>query len=216
MEHIDASAVGNHREVLLSELAGKATIVLKLKKYGDYTKNSPEVKNLIAILKDKERQGYEYEVAEASFDLLIRRTLGLYKPIGDLQSWHIESHKERGANSQTVGKTSLMVNGQEIMGMASCVGPVETIDAALRNALGKECPFLSQISLIDYRVRVLSPEAATAAKVRVFISCSDGVSSWDTVGVHQNIIEASWEALVDSYEYYYNTSARNNGTSGNE
>jgi 2-isopropylmalate synthase len=207
MEHIDARLVGNERRILLSELAGKSTIVDKLSRYGSFDKNSVEVEALIKELKDRERNGYEYEAAEASFDILIRKILKLYKPLAELGNYHLESYKTWESPSKTVGRIFMRVNEKEVMGAAVGIGPVETLDAALRNALAGFYPFMGTISLTDYKVRVLNPETAgTGAKVRVFISFTDHQqNSWDTVGVSENIVEASWEALVDSFEYYYNT-----------
>jgi len=204
MEHTDSKLVGNHRKVLLSELAGKSTIVEKLRRYGDFTKNSPVVGELIKILKNREREGYEYEAAEASFDILIRKAIGRFVPIMELKNYHLESYKTWETPSKTVGRIFMSSDGKETMGAAVGVGPVGTLDAALRDALEAHHPFLRNITLTDYRVRVLNPEHGAAAKVRVFITCSDHQSSWDTVGVNENIIEASWEALVDSLDYYYN------------
>ncbi|MCX7788281.1 MAG: citramalate synthase [Spirochaetes bacterium] len=207
MEHINAKLVGNERRILLSELAGKSTVLDKLSKYGTFEKNSEEVESLIQILKDREVKGYEYEAAEASFDLLIRKTLKIYKPLMELNNYHLESYKTWESPSKTVGRIFLRINGKDVMGAAVGVGPVETLDAALRNAIEHFYPFIKDISLTDYKVRVLNPETAgTAAKVRVFISFTDHhQNTWDTVGVSENIVEASWEALVDSLDYYYNT-----------
>ncbi|MEW5814020.1 MAG: citramalate synthase [Spirochaetota bacterium] len=204
MEHIDASLVGNERRILLSELAGKSTIVRKLAKYGDFDKNSETVEQLINQLKNKEQEGYEYEAAEASFDLIIRKAIGRYKPLLQLNNYHLESYKTCDAPSKTVGRLFLSSNGRDIMGAAVGIGPVETLDSALRDALMPLHPFIQDVSLIDYKVRVLNPQKAAAAKVRVFITSTDHKQTWDTVGVSENIIEASWEALVDSMEYYYN------------
>jgi 2-isopropylmalate synthase len=205
MEHIDSSLVGNERKVLLSELAGKSTVVEKLGKYGSFTKKDAVVSQLIGLLKEKERGGYEYEAAEASFDLLVRRALDLYEPILTIRNYHLESYKAFETPSKTVGRIFMTAHEKELMGAAVGVGPVETLDAAVRDALEPHYPFIKKISLTDYRVRVLNPELASAAKVRVFITSTDHAGrSWDTVGVHENIVEASWEALVDSLEYYYN------------
>lgn len=205
MEHIDGSLVGNERQVLLSELAGRSTIVDKLKPYGAFDKKSPEVGALLESLKSRERDGYEYEAAEASFDILMRKTIGQYRQLVELKNYHLETYKTADTESKTVGRMFLTSEAKEIMGAAVGVGPVETLDEALRDALRAHHPWLSRIHLVDYRVRVLNPERETAAKVRVFISSSDHTHTWDTVGVHENIVEASWEALVDSLEYYYNT-----------
>jgi 2-isopropylmalate synthase len=205
MEHIDASVVGNERRILLSELAGKSTVIEKLAKHGTFTKDDAVVKDLINLLKEKESFGYEYEAAEASFDLLVRRALGTYRPILELRNYHLESYKAHATPSKTVGRIFMSSDGKELMGAAVGVGPVETLDAALRDALLPHHPFIANVSLTDYRVRVLNPERASAAKVRVFITSADHEGhSWDTVGVHENIVEASWQALVDGLEYYYN------------
>lgn len=205
MEHIDASLVGNNRHVLLSELAGKSTVVEKLKKYGSFEKNSPVVTTLLETVKNKENAGYEYEAAEASFDLLVLKALGRYTQLIKLNNYHLESYKSSDLQSNTVGRLFLQQDNQVLMGAAVGVGPVGTLDAALRNALEEVFPFIADISLIDYRVRVLNPEKASGAKVRVFITCTDHKTSWETVGVNENIVEASWEALVDALEFYYNT-----------
>ncbi|MFW6214709.1 MAG: citramalate synthase [Alkalispirochaetaceae bacterium] len=208
MEHIDAALVGNERHILLSELAGKSTVVAKLKRYGAFDKNSPEVGKLTRTLKEKERQGYEYEAAEASFDLMIRKELGNYEPVLELKNYHLESFKTADAPSKTVGRIFMQVDNLETMGAAVGIGPVETLDHAIRDALRQHHPWIDRINLTDYRVRVLNPESAAAARVRVFISSSDHERSWDTVGVHENIVEASWEALVESIEWYYNNHVR--------
>jgi 2-isopropylmalate synthase len=204
IEHIDSALVGNTRTIILSELAGKSTIVKKLSKYGDFDKNSDVVKNLTNKLKSLEQDGYEYEAAEASFDLIIRKMLGLYKPLFELRNYHLETYKLGGAPSKTVGRIFCKLETQEVMGAAVRVGPVETLDTALRDALTSVFPFIGKIKLIDYRVRVLDPEMASGAKVRVFVTSTDGSQDWDTVGVSENIIEASWQALLDSFEFYYN------------
>lgn len=214
MEHTDSKLVGNERRVLLSELAGKSTIVDRLQKYGSFDKNSPVVNTLIKMLKDRERQGYEYEAAEASFDLLVRKALDRYTPLMELKNYHLETYKTLETPSKTVGRIFMNSEGKEIMGAAVGVGPVETLDSALREALEPHHPFLQEVALTDFRVRVLNPESAAAARVRVFITLSDHHHSWDTVGVNENIIEASWEALVDSLDYYYNNYVLEGQSSG--
>jgi 2-isopropylmalate synthase len=204
MEHIDSNLVGNTRHIILSELAGKSTIVNKLAKYGEFTKSSAEVAELIQKLKHLEQEGFEYEAAEGSFDLIMRKTLKRYTPLLDLHNYHLESYKSGDSPSKTVGRIFLKVKGKEVMGAAVRIGPVETLDAALRDALLPIYPFIDKVKLTDYKVRVLNPEKASAAKVRVFITSSDSNHDWDTVGVSENIVEASWQALIDSFEYYYN------------
>jgi 2-isopropylmalate synthase len=211
MEHIDSRLVGNERRILLSELAGKSTIVDKLSRYGEFDKNSPEVEKLIQTLKEKENLGYEYEAAEASFDILIRKVLGVFTPLARLCNYHLESYKTGGVPAKTVGRMFLRVDDKEVMGAAVGIGPVETLDGALRSALTPFFPFIANIGLTDYKVRVLNAETGGAAsKVRVFTSYTDHRQhAWDTVGVSENIVEASWEALVDSLDYYFNTFIQN-------
>jgi 2-isopropylmalate synthase len=204
MEHVDGALVGNERRVLLSELAGKSTIVKKLAKFGDFDKSSEVVARILSRLKQLEEQGYEYEAAEASFELVMRKALGLYRPILELGNYHLENYKAGDTRAKTVGRIFVRVDNNTLMGAAVGDGPVDTLNGALRDALLPLHPFLRKLKLTDYRVRVLNPERATAAKVRVFITTSDGEKSWDTVGVDENIIEASWQALVDAVEYYYN------------
>ena len=211
MEHIDGSLVGNERRIVLSELAGKSTVVEKLREYGDFTKSSAVVDELTLLLKRKENDGYEYEAAEASFDLLVRRALKLYTPLVALRNYHLESYKSADAPSKTVGRIFLQSDERELLGAAVCVGPVDTLDHALRDALIPVFPWLEKITLTDYRVRVLNPESGAGAKVRVFVTFSDHERSWDTVGVNENIVEASWEALVDSIEFYYNAVVKERG-----
>jgi 2-isopropylmalate synthase len=203
MEHVDGALVGNERRILLSELAGKSTILPRLARYGDFDKSSKEVARLLEELKRLEQEGYEYEAAEASFDLVIRKALGRHRPMLELGNYHLEAYQAGATPSKTVGRIFVRVDGNLLMGAAVGVGPVDTLNMALRDALMPIYPFLKRIKLTDYRVRVLNPEEATAAKVRVFITTSDGEESWDTVGVSENVIEASWQALLDSIEYYH-------------
>jgi 2-isopropylmalate synthase len=213
MEHVDGAMVGNERRVLLSELAGKSTMVKKLARYGDFEKSSEVVGFLLEQLKGLEEKGYEYEAAEASFDLVIRKALKLYKPLLELSNYHMENYKSGDTPAKTVGRLFVRVNGNLLMGAAVGDGPVDTLSGALRDALLPLHPFLKKLKLTDYRVRVLNPEKATAARVRVFITTSDGEQTWDTVGVDENIIQASWQALVDGLEYYYNNFVAENGGS---
>jgi len=204
MEHIEGALVGNERRVVLSELAGKSTIVKKLSKYGQFDKSQEVVSRLLGELKRLESLGFEYEAAEGSFDLVMRKALGLYTPILELSNYHLEDFKSGDTRTKTVGRIFVRVNGNLLMGAAVGDGPVDTLSNALRDALRPLYTFLTKIKLIDYRVRVLNPERASAAKVRVFITTTDGEETWDTVGVSENIIDASWQALVDAIEYYHN------------
>ena len=221
MEHIDAELVGNSRRVLLSELAGKATIAYKLSRFGEYDKNTDEVKNLTRLLKEKEQLGYEYESAEASFDLLIRKELNIYEPFFELIDYGtIVEHNaikmpdvdEKGGKNyidMVRAHVRLKVDGEEYSGIANSQGPVGALDAALRKALLPKYPFVSDVVLSDYKVRVLNSEQASEAMVSVHITSKSkkkdwSLKNWTTVGVSANIIEASWLALIDSLEYAYN------------
>ncbi len=204
MEHISPKKVGNERRILLSELAGKSTIVAYLQKHGEFSKKDPIVQGIIQELKQREQDGYEYETAEASFELIILRALGKMKSIIQLKNYHIEQFKSFTNPAQTVCRIFVQYKGKELMGAATGNGPVEALDTALRHSLGHDLPTINNIKLIDYRVRVIDPENNTSAKVRVFISFSDGTHSWETIGVNENIIEASWGAIMDGVEYYFN------------
>lgn len=203
MEHVQSQEVGNERHIILSELAGRSTILTRLSRYGSYTKQSPEVDSLVQILKEREEQGYEYEAAEASFDLLLRQVLNIYSPIIDLRNFHLELFKSGTLPTQSVARIFLNVKGSDVMGAGVGVGPIETLDATIRSALQTDYPFIEKISLSDYRVRVIDSESSVKAKVRVFVTSTDHTHQWNTVGVHQNIVEASWLAIIDSIEYYY-------------
>ncbi|XP_060085204.1 (R)-citramalate synthase-like [Ylistrum balloti] len=203
MEHIDPNTVGNERYILLSELAGKATILTFLNKYGTYEKNDPIVTHVTNVLKEKENDGFEYETATASFELIILRALNARTSLLQLKNYHIEQYKSFAHPSQTISRIFIQWKERELMGAAISNGPVEALDLSLRNALQHEFPEVKEIKITDYRVRVINPEQSTSAKVRVFITFSDTDNTWETIGVHQNILEASWDALIDGLEYYY-------------
>ncbi len=217
MEHMDAQAVGNTRRVLLSELAGRATVAVKLNRFGAFDKNAAEVKMLVAKLKRAEQIGYEYEAAEASFDLIIRQTLGQYRKLFELieygvsiESARMEAAEETMVPERTNAFVRVRVAGKELAGIAAGKGPVGSLDSALRKALVPVFPFIAELSLSNYKVRVLDgPTAATAASTRVLIETQSKnpnwpFKRWETIGVSANIIDASWQALVDSFEFIYN------------
>jgi len=204
MEHLDSSKVGNARRLLLSELAGKSTIVSKLRKFGSYDKKSEEVNKVIHHLKTLENKGYEYEAAEASFELIIRKILNIYHPLFELLHYEVESFQSGKENSKTFARVKVLINERTYSGAATGHGPVGALDAALRDAITRQLPFISNIKLVDYKVRVLNCKSAAQSKVRVFITSSNNNEKWTTVGVSENIIEASYEAILDSFEYIYN------------
>jgi 2-isopropylmalate synthase len=201
-EHISPELVGNHRTFLMSEVAGKNAILKTLKKIDpSITKTSREAKELIGILKEMEHDGYQFEAAETSFEMLVRKHLGKYKPFFKVQYYRIieedaESSKELSASAMI----KIVVDGQEEMTASEGNGPVNALDKALRKAIEVFYPNLKEMKLIDYKVRVID-SGASASKVRVLIESTDTRTNWTTVGVSTNIIEASMQALMDSIEY---------------
>ena len=202
-EHIDPELVGNEQRILISDQAGKSAILKKIERhYPNYDKNSPEVIALFDRLKEAENEGYQYEAADASFELLTRTLLDGYQPFFDLLGFRviIEKVKDHGIRSEATIKV-MAPDGEVEHTAADGDGPVNALDSALRKALERFYPSLQDVHLTDYKVRVLDTQAGTAAKVRVLIEASDGREHWGTVGVSENIIQASWEALTDSLEY---------------
>ncbi|HKZ07251.1 MAG TPA: citramalate synthase [Methylomirabilota bacterium] len=202
-EHVDPESVGNHRRVLVSELAGQSNILWKAREYGiDLDKNTPDARRILEMLKRLEDEGFQFEGAEASFELLMERALGNHRPYFELQGFRVIV-EEQGNGTEPVAEATvkLRVRGIEEHTAASGNGPVNALDHALRKALEDFYPSLRQMSLLDYKVRILDESKATAAKTRVLITSGDGDETWGTVGVADNIIEASWQALVDSIEY---------------
>jgi 2-isopropylmalate synthase len=202
-EHILPESVGNERHILISEGSGASSVLLKAIELGmDLKKSSPEVKEILEALKALEKQGYSYEAADASFRILVQKVLRKHKPFFELEGFRVVIEKN-GKDKPCISEASVKVRvGKEV---EHCVaegdGPVNALDRALRNALTRFYPAIEKVFLTDFRVRILDPEEATAAKTRVIIESSDGEQNWGTVGVSGNIIEASWEALVDSVEY---------------
>lgn len=202
-EHIDPELVGNEQRILVSDQAGRSAIVKKIERaYPDYDRNSPEVMALFNRLKTAESEGYQYEAAEASFELLTHKVFNGYQSFFDLLGFRviIEKFTDHSIHSEATIKV-MEPNGGIEHTAADGDGPVNALDNALRKALERFYPSLRDVYLTDYKVRVLDTQAGTAAKVRVLIEASDGQEHWGTVGVSENIIEASWEALTDSLEY---------------
>jgi 2-isopropylmalate synthase len=201
-EHIDPTMVGNDRKFIMSEVSGKNTIISSIQRVEpSLTKESPQTKEILEILKDLEHQGFQFEGAEASFELIIRRHLGMYQPFFQLDYFKIIEEEKQGEDGCSASALiKVIVNGQEEMTAAEGNGPVNAIDKAIRKVLGMFYSNLKDFHLTDFKVRVLDG-ANTAAKVRVLIETTDGVDYWSTIGVSTNIIEASVQALVDSIEY---------------
>ena len=202
-ELVDPAEVGNERTFLMSEVAGRSAVLSLIQKVDPaITKDSPETRQILDKLKEMEHQGYQYEGAESSFELIIRKMLGKYKPFFELKDFKVivsEPAKRGECNSSAMIKVK--VGDQEEITAAEGIGPVNALDNAVRKALSRFYPVINRMKLTDYKVRVLDSESATAAKVRVLIESTDGNEVWTTIGVSTDIIEASWKALADSIEY---------------
>ena len=196
-QHIDPSVVGNDMRLLVSELAGRATIELKGKALG-LEPDKDTVLRVVDRVKELESVGYSFEAAEASFELLLREEMGDRPHFFDLESWRvIVEHREDEVVSEATVK--LHANGQRIIATGEGNGPVNALDNALRSALVELFPRLASFDLVDYKVRIVSGEHGTDAVTRVLVETSDGTTEWSTVGVHENVIEASWRALEEAY-----------------
>ncbi len=200
-EHINPPLVGNKRRVLISELSGKSNILYKLKEKDTGLEDISLSKEILSRIKQLENQGYEFEGAEGSFELLVKKAGGKYKKLFEVEGFRVSV--ERRENEKVISEATVKLKiGKKIMHtVAEGNGPVNALDNALRKALEEEYPELSRMHLTDYKVRILDSKSATRAKTRVLIESSDGEERWGTVGVSTNIIEASWGALLDSIEY---------------
>ncbi|MEW6218066.1 MAG: citramalate synthase [Thermodesulfobacteriota bacterium] len=202
-EHIEPEQVGNIRRVLISELSGRSNILSKAKDFGiDIASTDPVVAGILADLKTLENQGFQYEGAEASFELLMRRAMGTHRRYFDLLGFRVIDQKDRDDDHpQAEATIRIKVGGDTVHTAALGEGPVNALDKALRKALTRFYPDLAQMKLDDYKVRVLPGVVGTGARVRVLIESSDHEAQWGTVGVSHDILEASWQALVDSITY---------------
>jgi 2-isopropylmalate synthase len=202
-EHIRPDLVGNSQRVLISDLAGKSNVLRKAEEFGiKLASDSPQLQDIVTTLKNLENEGFQFEAAEASFELLMKKSLGLHKRFFDLIGFRvmIEKRKE-GEEAFSEATIMVKVGGRIEHTAAEGKGPVNAIDHALRKALDKFYPELKDVKLHDYKVRVLTAGKGTSAKVRVLVESGDEEERWGTVGVSENIIEASYQALVDSIEY---------------
>jgi len=199
-EHIDPGSVGNTRHVLISDLAGRSNIVMKAKELGfDLGNDTAHLKTMLATIKDLEHKGYEFEAADGSLTLLIRRVLTGAPPRFTVDAYHVSMRSE-GGSSVCEATVKVRVGDRRAHTVADGDGPVNALDAALRSALVTIYPHLQSVRLTDYKVRIIDSTTGTAATTRVLIQSTDGVTEWGTIGVHENIIEASLQALVDSLE----------------
>jgi len=199
-EHIDPSLVGNKRRILVSELSGRSNIIARTHRHklgGDRRLMDKILAKVVAL----ENAGYQFEAADGSFDLLVRRSMDAFKPHFELIKYHVNVENGNGGSPTTLATVKIRCGDQVRHEVAEGDGPVNALDYAMRKALNGEFPALRKMRLVDYKVRVINSQAATAAGVRVVIESQDEDESWGTVGVSENIIEASWQALTDSYEY---------------
>jgi len=202
-EHIQPELVGNDRRVLISDNSGRSAVLKKIESLGiTLEKESPQVQALLSSLKNLEFEGYQFEGAEGSFELLIRKAVGNHTPSFELLGCRIIVEK-RQAHETPISEVTIMVKVGDVVEHTAAIGdgPVNALDHALRKALEKFYPQLKEVKLLDYKVRVLSGSLGTGSKVRVLIESGDHKEKWSTVGVSENIIEASWQALADSIEY---------------
>ena len=202
-EHIPPEKVGNKQRVLVSELSGASNIIYKAREYSiELQKDSPALKKVLNTIKELEHEGYHFEGAEGSFELILKKALGVYRPYFELMGLRLTIDKRHPDDEPFAEATiKVRVGDQVLHTAADGNGPVNALDSALRKALEPAYPAIRRIKLIDYKVRVLNERAGTAAKVRVLVTSSENGRSWGTIGVSTNIIEASWRALVDSIEY---------------
>ncbi len=203
-EHMDPALVGNAQTILVSDMSGQSNILAKARELGfEFQKGAPEVAAILRQVKESEAAGYEFEAADASFDLLVRRTLGRHRPLFDLREYHCSFRRSALHGFTTCEATvKLQVNGVAEYTVEEGDGPVNALDAALRKALRGFYPWIDDLRLADYKVRIVDGSRGTAAKTRVLVVSTNGLTTWGTVGVSDNIIEASWLALVDSFEFY--------------
>lgn len=212
-EHIVPEKVGNIRRILISDQAGKSNVMHKAVKYGlNLKSDDPAMTMIVQELKELENQGFQYEGAEASFELLMRRAMGIKTHFFTLEGFRVMNNKYRtDAASLTEATIRLSVDGQEEHTASLGDGPVNALDKSMRKALLRFYPRLAEMELIDYKVRVLSGQHGTGAKVRVLVESRDAESQWGTVGVSLNIIEASWQALEDAVNYKLMKDAQEKG-----
>jgi 2-isopropylmalate synthase len=195
-EHIDPAAVGNAREVLVSELSGKGTLI----GHAGGALAPADAARVVERVKELEHRGFQFEAADGSLDLLIRREAGDYVPLFRLESWRVIAEKREDGRVMTEATIKIWVEGERFVRTAEGNGPVHALDQALRDAISETYPHLADIKLVNYKVRILDEAKATAAVTRVLLDASDGTDTWGAIGVHENVIEASWDALVDSLE----------------
>jgi 2-isopropylmalate synthase len=199
-EHIDPALVGNRADVLISELSGRATISEKAGQAGLATDDA-FAQRVVERVKELEHSGFQFEAADGSFELLMRKQAGSYEPLFRLESWRVLVEQRADGKVATEATIKIWVDGERFVRTAEGNGPVHALDAALRDAIGEIHPHLRDIELVNFKVRILDETKGTGAVTRVLIDASDGQDVWGSIGVSENLIAASWDALVDSLEY---------------
>ena len=200
-EHIDPEIVGNRRELLISELSGKGTVLSRAPRTPASSLDDAAAADVVERVKELEHAGYHYEAADGSFELLLRKETGEYEPLFRLESWRAIVEKRADGRVETEATIKIWVDGERYVRTAEGNGPVNALDRALREALVEIHPHLGDIELVNFKVRILDETKGTGAVTRVLLDASDGDRVWGSIGVSENVIEASWEALVDSLEY---------------
>jgi 2-isopropylmalate synthase len=204
-EHVDPAVVGNHRDVLISELSGKGTIVEKAGQAGIKLAAGEAgeafAQRVVERVKELEHEGFQFEAADGSFELLMRKEAGGYEPLFRLESWRVLVEKRADGKVATEATIKIWLGGERYVRTAEGNGPVNALDNALRDAIGEIHPHLRDIELVNFKVRILDETKGTGAVTRVLIDASDGREVWGSIGVSENLIAASWDALVDSLEY---------------
>ena len=199
-EHVDPELVGNERHVAVSELSGRGTIVTKATEFG-VDVDGAQIAHILERVKDLENDGYHFEVADGSFELMLEREIGTYEPLFVLESFRVITEKRADGRVETEATVKIHHNGDRIVATAEGNGPVNAMDRALRSALTGRVPELDAIELVNFKVRILDEAKGTSAVTRVLIDSADHDGTWGTIGVSENLIEASWQALVDSLEH---------------
>ena len=212
-EHMDPAEVGNEREMVVSELSGKGTVLSRAERAG-ISLDDEQAAKALRTLKEREHRGYHYEAADASFELLLRKETDEYEPLFRLEGFRVLVEKREDGKVVTEATIKVWVDGERYLRTAEGNGPVNALDKALRGAISDRHPHLADIELTNYKVRILDEHHGTGAVTRVLLDSSDGERGWGSIGVSENIIEASWEALVDSLEYAFQP--RQEGTAPSE
>ncbi|MBT3873751.1 MAG: hypothetical protein HOF77_02970 [Actinobacteria bacterium] len=204
-EHIDSSAVGNYTRTTVSELAGRASVITKANEFGLEFSND-DAKELINHVQNLEHAGYQFEAADASLFLLMNKVKNVVPGFFSFESFRVFSERRNSENVISEAVTKLIVNENRYVTTGEGVGPVDALSKALVAALEADYPNVTTIKLVDYKVRIIDSSDGTEAKTRVLIEFTDTTKNWSTIGVHENIINASWNALCDGFNYYFMTS----------